>query len=91
MCYILIGLNLVRDLCKGNLEGASVGSNSIRFHPSKVLAGCYVADTRTAGSISLLLQVALPCLIFAPAECSMVLKGGTNCEMAPQIDFMTQV
>ncbi|XP_028407655.1 RNA 3'-terminal phosphate cyclase-like [Dendronephthya gigantea] len=85
------GLHLVRDICKGNLEGASVGSNSIKFHPGNVLAGHYVADTHTAGSISLLLQIALPCLIFAPAECNVVLKGGTNCEMAPQIDFMTQV
>ncbi|CAB4013501.1 RNA 3 -terminal phosphate cyclase, partial [Paramuricea clavata] len=74
----------------GTLEGASVGSSSITFHPGSVLASNFVADTQTAGSTSLLLQVALPCLLYAPAESSMVLKGGTNCEMAPQIDYMTQ-
>lgn len=85
------GLYLVRDICQGTLEGALVDSSSITFHPGNVLASNFVADTRTAGSTSLLLQVALPCLLYAPAESSMVLKGGTNCEMAPQIDYMTQV
>lgn len=89
--WISTGLYLVRDICQGTLEGALVDSSSITFHPGNVLASNFVADTRTAGSTSLLLQVALPCLLYAPAESSMVLKGGTNCEMAPQIDYMTQV
>jgi RNA 3'-terminal phosphate cyclase len=88
---ISLGLHLVGDICEGTFEGASVGSNSITFHPGNVLSGSFVADTQTAGSTSLLLQIALPCLIYAPAESSMVLKGGTNCEMAPQIDYMIQV
>ena len=79
------------DICKGTFEGASISSDSITFHPGNLLAGNFVADTQTAGSTSLLLQVALPCLIYAPAESTVVLKGGTNCEMAPQIDYMTQV
>lgn len=85
------GLHLVRDICKGSLEEASVGSSCITFHPGNIIAGNFVADTQTAGSTSLLLQVALPCLLYAPEVSSMLLKGGTNCEMAPQIDYMTQV
>ena len=46
---ISTGIHLVRDICNGNLEGASVGSSSISFSPGNVLAGNYVADTRTAG------------------------------------------
>jgi RNA 3'-terminal phosphate cyclase (ATP) len=88
---ISTGLHLIRDICKGTLDGASVESSAITFHLGDVVAGRFVADTKTAGSTSLLLQIALPCLMYAPAESSMVFKGGTNCEMAPQIDYMTQV
>ena len=88
---VFTGLHLVRDICKARLEGAEVGSNSITFTPGNIVAGNFIADTKSAGSTSLLLQVALPCLLYAPSETSMVLKGGTNCEMAPQIDYMAQV
>lgn len=42
-------------------------------------------------SISLLLQVALPCALFADSPVTLDLKGGTNAEMAPQIDYMDKV
>ena len=42
-------------------------------------------------SICLLVQVSLPCLLYAPSPSQLVLKGGTNAEMAPQIDYMTEV
>ncbi|XP_046845421.1 RNA 3'-terminal phosphate cyclase-like [Xenia sp. Carnegie-2017] len=85
------GLYLVRDICNGKLDGASVGSTMIAFCPENVVSDKFLADTGTAGSTSLLLQIALPCLLYAPADSNMVLKGGTNCEMAPQIDYMIQV
>ena len=37
------------------------------------------------------MQLALPCLLFAPAATKLILKGGTNAEMAPPIDYMTDV
>lgn len=37
------------------------------------------------------MQLALPCLLFAPAALKLILKGGTNAEMAPPIDYMTDV
>ena len=39
----------------------------------------------------LLLQVALPCALFADASSQLCLKGGTNAEMAPQIDYTIKV
>lgn len=38
-----------------------------------------------------MLQVALPCALFANSPVTFQLKGGTNAEMAPQIDFTTEV
>lgn len=37
------------------------------------------------------MQLALPCLLFAPAVSKLILRGGTNAEMAPPVDFMTDV
>lgn len=42
-------------------------------------------------SVCLLLQVALPCALFSDASSQLLLKGGTNAEMAPQIDYTIKV
>ncbi|XP_053549709.1 RNA 3'-terminal phosphate cyclase [Bombina bombina] len=87
----LSGLEIVRDLCAGRLEKAEIGSTEIIFTPSRIKGGSLTADTKTAGSVCLLLQVSLPCVLFAESPTVLVLKGGTNAEMAPQIDYTTMV
>lgn len=42
-------------------------------------------------SVALLLQVSLPCALFAGGPSELCLKGGTNAEMAPQIDYTMKV
>ncbi len=42
-------------------------------------------------SVGLLIQVALPCFIFSPGACRAVLKGGTDAEFAPPMDYLTEV
>lgn len=42
-------------------------------------------------SICLLLQAALPCLLFSKGHTKLRLFGGTNADMAPQIDYLTWV
>lgn len=42
-------------------------------------------------STCLLIQAALPCLFFSNGKSELHLKGGTNAEMAPQIDYLTWV
>ncbi|KAK2491155.1 hypothetical protein MC885_017601 [Smutsia gigantea] len=55
----LSGLEMIRDLCDGQLEGAEIGSTEIMFTPKKIK--------------------------------ELHLKGGTNAEMAPQIDYTAMV
>jgi RNA 3'-terminal phosphate cyclase (ATP) len=54
----------------------------------------YSADTVTAGSVTLLLQVALPLLLFShlsvPAS-TLTLHGGTNASLAPQVDYTKHI
>ncbi|KAJ7332448.1 hypothetical protein JRQ81_014628 [Phrynocephalus forsythii] len=87
----LSGLEMVRDLCDGHMEGGEIGSTEITFTPGKIKGGIHVADTKTAGSVCLLMQVAMPCVLFAASPSELHLKGGTNAEMAPQIDYTVMV
>eukprot|EP00128_Syssomonas_multiformis_P006963 Colp12_sorted_trinity150504_noHs@12049 len=87
----LTGILLVKDLCEGDAQNAKIGSSDITFSPGKMRTGSFLADIRSAGSVALLMQVSLPCLIFGPGAGPITLKGGTNADMAPQIDYVTDV
>ncbi|XP_054717434.1 RNA 3'-terminal phosphate cyclase-like [Uloborus diversus] len=87
----LAGLKLVRDFTNGQLLGAEVGSTEITFYPGDIQDGKYSADTGTAGSIMLLFQVSFPCLLFAGGTSKLHFTGGTNADMAPQIDHTLMV
>ncbi|KRZ80387.1 RNA 3'-terminal phosphate cyclase [Trichinella papuae] len=87
----LCGLKIAKKFCKARLIGAEVGSTEITFIPSKLTAGYYYADIKTAGSVSLLIQLLLPCLIFGRNESRLCLKGGTNVHFAPPIDYFLDV
>lgn len=87
----LKGLELLRDICRAGVRGAELGSTEVEFIPQSIVGGSYHADTKTAGSICLILQISLPVILFADSDVSLELKGGTNCEMAPQIDEITEV
>lgn len=90
------GLRLVAEICSARLDGCDPGSPSIDFYPQSKprLSQSYSADPGTAGSIALLLQVSLPCLLFSPSAAdpsTLVLRGGTNATQSPQIDYTQHV
>lgn len=62
------GLQLIAAMCGGRLSGAEVGSSSIQMEAGQLRCGSYTADTKTAGSCTLLAQAALPCLLFAESD-----------------------
>jgi len=87
----LSGLTLMRDLTGGLLEGAELSSAEIKFKPGSLQSGDYSADTKTAGAVCLLAQISVPAAIFSPGPVSLSLVGGTNTDMAPQIDEYTEI
>lgn len=91
VAFNALGLELVRDISKAKVTGAEIGSTEVQFYPNSLVGGTFKSIVRTAGSISLLLQVALPCTFFANSDSTLILQGGTNAEMAPQIDYTTEV
>lgn len=87
----LFGLNLLAQITNAKVTGNQLKSTVVEFYPGKIKEGNYFVDTRTAASISLVLQCALPVLLFGCAPSELELIGGTNVGMAPQVDFMTEV
>ncbi|THV08050.1 RNA 3'-terminal phosphate cyclase [Dendrothele bispora CBS 962.96] len=85
------GLVLAAEISSAQLTGAGTGSSQVDFIPGRIRPGNYLADSITAGATTLLLQVAFPLLLFGATPSTLVLKGGTNCEQAPQIDYIQHV
>ncbi|XP_054161700.1 RNA 3'-terminal phosphate cyclase-like [Oppia nitens] len=87
----LIGLQLIRDITCGQLKGDQMASTEVTFQPNTLTSGTYFGDTKTAGSVTLLFQISFPCLLYCSDKSYLRLKGGTNAEMAPQIDYTLNV
>lgn len=87
----LAGVQLVSQMCQGRLVGGKVGSSEITHTPSSCTGVEFSADPGTAGSIALLLQASVPVACFAKGPVTLALRGGTNAEMAPQMDYITRV
>ncbi|CAG8564722.1 11504_t:CDS:10 [Ambispora leptoticha] len=98
------GLRLLRDIYHAKLSGDEVGSNTIIFEPNNIAVEktTFLADAKTAGSITLMIQISLPPLIFLalppksafsppPPAVNIILKGGTSGKAAPTIDFVIEV
>lgn len=99
-----VGIEVAAEICSGRVQGAENGSTAIDFHPSSTKIPCHaIADAVTAGSTALLLQTALPMLLFAPVlpeealpsslpePSTLILRGGTNASQAPQIEYTQHI
>lgn len=86
---------MAAQITSAHLTGAKNGSCNIDFVPGRIqLPNNYHADSVTAGSITLLIQIALPLLLFSPVSVpasTLTLLGGTNATMAPQVDYTQRV
>ncbi|KAJ6618248.1 RNA 3'-terminal phosphate cyclase domain-containing protein [Mycena sp. CBHHK59/15] len=87
------GIELAAEISSARLTGATNGSCAVDFAPGRIAPGHYTADPVTAGAATLLLQIALPLLLFAPsaAPSTLTLRGGTNATQAPQVDYIQRV
>jgi len=85
------GVRTVRELCRGQVEGDKNNSTECALWPGALRGGPFVADIGTAGSCTLLVQMALPCLLFAPEPSSFCCKGGTDVSWSPPFDEIQEV
>ncbi|MBS7611228.1 RNA 3'-phosphate cyclase [Candidatus Bathyarchaeota archaeon] len=87
----MTALKVLSALCDGYVEGLNLGSTEVIFNPGKLKAGSYKFDVGTAGSVTLILQAAMPVMAFTPGYVKLTLVGGTNNPMAPPVDYIERV
>jgi RNA 3'-terminal phosphate cyclase (ATP) len=94
----LHGIRLATVICGGKLYGDCLNSMEVIFEPKDIddfvdgtTTRDFLTQVKTAGSICLLLQTALPCALFSPTPVHLKLTGGTNATMAPQYDYWSKV
>jgi len=87
----LTGVRMMQRLCSASVTGDDPGSMELEFHPGKMVPGTYGFDVGTAGSLTLLMQTALPALVRAPGRTELVLTGGTDVRWSPPIDHYALV
>ncbi|KAJ8576280.1 hypothetical protein ON010_g2937 [Phytophthora cinnamomi] len=88
-------IELVAALSAGGvLSGAKLNSTDLTFDARAALltagnkGGVFNATSRTGGSVSLMMQGALPVLAFRDTSTQLSLRGGTHVGFSPTIDFM---
>jgi RNA 3'-terminal phosphate cyclase (ATP) len=84
----LTAVRAVAQLVNAKVEGASLGSTSLRFYPGDIGSGTFNFSIGTAGSITLVLQALLPVLVYAPGPVTVTISGGTDVPWSPPIDYV---
>ena len=91
----LTSIQAIREISQGKLEGAAPGSLRVSFWPGKIKPGNYFFDvsreTRSAGSVALVLQSLLPPLLASGQYSRINLKGGTHVPFSPPVQYLQQV
>jgi RNA 3'-terminal phosphate cyclase (ATP) len=94
----LTAVRALARVCRAKVEGAELGSLSLRFEPlSPPRSGeysCDVAEARkggSAGATSLIFQALLVPLLFAEGHSRLFLKGGTHVAWSPPFHYLSAV
>src|SRR6266481_5961180 len=84
----LTGVEAAKTVGCAEVNGASLGSQTVVFVPGQVTPGNYRFAVGTAGSATLVLQTILPALLTASGPSTLTLEGGTHNPLAPPFDFL---
>ncbi|MHB1290640.1 MAG: RNA 3'-terminal phosphate cyclase [Sulfuricella sp.] len=87
----LTAVMAVAKLCGAEAEGVEVKSREILFRPGRVRGGRFDFSVGTAGSITLVLQAALPVAVASGESLWLRVTGGTDIRAAPPLDYLRHV
>jgi RNA 3'-terminal phosphate cyclase (ATP) len=87
----LTACKAVRNVCRGALQGAELGSALLSFEPGPIIGGKYEFDIGTAGSVTLVAQTLLPILFKAEKKSWLRIIGGTHVMKSPPYDHFERV
>lgn len=84
-------IKILGKICNAQMEGASVGSTSIRFAPGEIQDTKLTENVGTAGSISLILQAIIPAVSLAGKKLDLHITGGTDVPWSPTCNYTKHV
>ncbi|MGC9210159.1 MAG: RNA 3'-terminal phosphate cyclase [Acidilobus sp.] len=84
----LTSVKALAALTGARVEGATLGSTELTFYPGRIRGGEYTFDIGTAGSVTLLLQAAMPVMALSEEPIRLRVIGGTDVPKAPPIDYL---
>ena len=87
----LMSIKLLGKICKANVQGLHIGSESIKFLPKDVQNKSLIENIGTAGSISLVLQVLIPAVSISKKSLELTIVGGTDVAWSPTINYTKYV
>lgn len=87
----LTAIKILQRMCNATVEGASIGSTTLKFTPNKIQNVTLSESVGTAGSISLILQVLIPIAAICKTKLDLTIKGGTDGKWSPTIDYTQYV
>ena len=87
----LTAIRILQKISKADVIGAEIGSTELKFIPGDVKNLELIEDVKTAGSISLILQVLIPVVSISQKKLSLIIKGGTDVLWSPSMDYTQHV
>lgn len=87
----LAGIRAAAKICDATAEGLNLKSMEIIFKPEKIKGGTLTIDTKTAGSVTLILQALVLIGIFAKTPLNLTIRGGTAVPFSPTIEYFQHV
>ncbi|MCP3682819.1 MAG: RNA 3'-terminal phosphate cyclase [bacterium] len=84
-------INALEMLCSAKSEGASVGSECVKFEPGKIEGKTISVNMETAGSITLFFQSVLLPAMFADTKTRFKIVGGTDVNWSQPFDYFNEV
>ena len=84
-------IKALKLITNAQVEGAYEGSTNLVFEPKTLKSGAYRINLETAASISLFFQTILPLAFFVPKRFLISVKGGTDVDKAPTVDWVENV
>jgi RNA 3'-terminal phosphate cyclase (ATP) len=87
----LTAVTALAEICRAQVEGASLGSQRVLFTPGAIRPDEYHFDVGTAGSTALVLQAILLPLALTDGSSRIRLTGGTHVPWSPPADYLRDV
>lgn len=84
-------VRILQKICNAEVRGAAPGSTELCFAPGDAQDCRLEEDVGTAGSISLILQCAIPAAAISKKRLELRIIGGTDVPWSPTFDYLLNV